>query len=367
MSPQIAFPHTRPLDGLRAVAVLLVLFTHCELPIADNGNIGVEIFFVLSGFLITTLLLKEYQRNNTFSIKAFYIRRVFRLFPALYVLLLFILAASLLFKEGNEQLPVIQEVISSALYVNNISWVWGWTHTVFLVHTWSLACEEQFYLLWPWILLIALARNGLKALTICCFLFIGAVSLLKITGSLSPIGYSLFQESIFTGCLAALLIWSDMKGLKINSRLALILLIIILAIGLLPFPYFNEISERGGKTTAGLLTAFLITGLIQNPESTVARMLSGRLLGYIGKISYALYLWHVPVYLVFKYHSPLNTWIAVIPKLAVTFLCAALSWTWLENKTQLFGSKLSERLKRKQKSKSKKVRDKKSPCLRHGL
>ena len=136
------------LDGLRAVAVILVLMVHANFRLGLNGQLGVSVFFALSGFLISTLLLEEFQKFGDISFKGFYIRRTMRLFPALYLLLLFVLGYTYFFRTGIEQKMIYQDLMASALYVYNIAWYWGWcTKEILLYHTWSLGVEEQFYLL----------------------------------------------------------------------------------------------------------------------------------------------------------------------------------------------------------------------------
>src|SRR5688500_13463102 len=147
------------LDGIRAIAVMAVLFYHANFPWALGGFLGVETFFVLSGFLITSLLLVEWQGTNRIDLKEFWLRRARRLLPAVWILLLALPALAMAF--GRDALPRLQEDIPAALfYITN--WVYivrevpyfeAFGRPPLLQQLWSLAVEEQFYLLWPLILL----------------------------------------------------------------------------------------------------------------------------------------------------------------------------------------------------------------------
>jgi peptidoglycan/LPS O-acetylase OafA/YrhL len=208
------------LDGLRAIAVMLVLFTHANFFLGSNGFLGVDMFFVISGFLITTLLLEENKKRNKISLKAFYVRRTLRLFPALYLLCFIVFCYAIFFRHGQEKISIFQEVYSSMLYVNNISWYWDWgKEGLLLGHTWSLAIEEQFYLIWPWFILLALRFNFLRTLTICLIVFIIGFKFLCFNGNVSTLMKSMIYESIYIGCLTALIRWQIDFKLKIPDSM----------------------------------------------------------------------------------------------------------------------------------------------------
>lgn len=129
------------LDGLRAIAVTMVMFLHAHFFLGKNGAIGVDIFFTLSGFLITTLLLEEFQKKGTIEILSFYFRRTLRLFPALYLMLLFVLIYALITNNVEDKHSLFKEITASALYINNVVYGIGWWKgyaPIALAHTWSL-------------------------------------------------------------------------------------------------------------------------------------------------------------------------------------------------------------------------------------
>jgi len=333
------------LDGLRAIAVMLVLFTHANFFLGSNGFLGVDMFFVISGFLITTLLLEENKKRNKISLKAFYIRRTLRLFPALYILCFIVFIYAIFFRHGHDKISIFQEVYSSLLYVNNISWYWDWgKEGLLLGHTWSLAIEEQFYLIWPWFILLALRFNFLRSLTFCLIVFIISFKLLCFTGNVSTIMKSMIYESIYIGCLTALIRWLIDFKFKVPEFISLILIGIILLVGLLPLHFYKEIHGLYGQSVVAILTAIAILNLINHPEGFTTKLLSTPPMVWVGKISYGLYLWHVPIFKIFKYHSTFPPTISFVLKFALTFLFATLSWMIIEKKSTEFGRKLSKKI-----------------------
>lgn len=172
----------RHIDGLRAISVLSVIFYHFGQPLFSGGYVGVDIFFVISGFLITKLILSELENTGTFNFKRFYIRRMRRLIPALLATLVgSLLCAAILY--SPEQLSAFGKSLSSAiLSVSNILF---WTESGYfdadshlkpLLHTWSLSVEEQFYLFWPAILVFFIGAQRNHSKIIYTLLFIGFFS-----------------------------------------------------------------------------------------------------------------------------------------------------------------------------------------------
>lgn len=327
------------LDGLRAIAIGLVMLLHAHFYLGKNGQIGVAVFFTLSGFLITTLLLEEYQKTNRVSFLGFYIRRTMRLFPGLYVLLLFVVIYAILYKSIVDQEIIFKEALSAAFYVNNISWKWGWGNSALILgHTWSLACEEQFYLIWPWILLLAIKFRSLLKLQYFLFVFIAVSWIFKSKGIYPDIVSSIIQESIFIGCLGALLRWNNVVP-QITTSLTIISLLIILIIGILPihlpFNLFNP---------CAILTMIVILGLVNNSTTITNKILANSPMVFIGKISYSLYLWHVVVFRLFTWHSTLSPQISFVSKFLTTFVLATASFYLIENPATALGRKWSKKI-----------------------
>ena len=331
------------LDGLRAIAVILVMLTHANFQLGDNGVLGVDMFFALSGFLITTLLLEENNKRQGISLAAFYVRRGLRLFPALYITLAVALLYAFYVKDGVEQTKIIWEVASASLYLYNISWIWDWNGPL-LGHTWSLAVEEQFYLIWPWILIFALRFKALRLLALGLTGFIALSYVLKLTGNLSGLGRSLIHEAIFIGCLASILRWTGKLPFRIPDIIILGCLIFTVIVGVFPVTWYMELYKQGGGSLMALITAIIILGLVDQSSSLTSKLLGLPPLIGIGKISYALYLWHVPVFHWFKWHSTLPPSVSFILKFVITFLLAGLSWVLVEKKATRLGHTISKRL-----------------------
>ena len=155
------------LDGLRGLAVLIVVVYHLGIPpFRDGGFLGVEIFFVLSGFLITSLIVGEWTAVRRFSLRSFYGRRFVRLYPAQFVVSIGVIVLATLFAAPESKNSFYAGALSTLVYIGN--WVkayalWGQGA---LTHTWSLAIEEQYYLTWPLISIVALRRGGTRTLAV---------------------------------------------------------------------------------------------------------------------------------------------------------------------------------------------------------
>jgi peptidoglycan/LPS O-acetylase OafA/YrhL len=296
------------LDGLRTVSVAAVLCYHMDA--AQGGYLGVDVFFVLSGFLISSLLLDELARSGGVALAAFYQRRAVRLLPAFYVYLACGLALVLLFKGPSQQHLFYQGAVASLLFVNN------WLKAVrpasggsWLGHVWSLSVEEQFYLLWP-ILLLALARsrvarNRLSAaiLTLVSLSVLGQL-LLVGTGASEPriyFGADTRATELLIGC--ALAAWQHGHAGEAHARLTSGLgrlgLPAFIALGVLVViaPPLGRLSwfDWGGFAFVGALAALVIVGADKRPDLRWVRLLGSRPMSWLGRRSYAFYLWHFPV------------------------------------------------------------------------
>ncbi|HEV7535564.1 MAG TPA: acyltransferase, partial [Acidimicrobiia bacterium] len=162
------FGHVRPLDGLRAVAVLLVLGYHAGVPGFVGGRAGVDMFFVLSGFLITSLLLDEHRLTGGIRLGAFYARRALRLYPALLVavtgaLTLAFLKMPVFHASAASLRDTLHGIPFTLFYTMNVARATGWTNGGLLGHAWSLAIEEQFYLVWPVAVILLFRRRADRA------------------------------------------------------------------------------------------------------------------------------------------------------------------------------------------------------------
>ena len=305
------------LDGARAVAVALVMAYHLDIGVLRGGFLGVDLFFVLSGFLITTLLLREFSRSARIDLAAFWMRRARRLLPALFVLLGAIALSAASFSP-YERGGLRWDLLSALSYVANWRFIAaGQSYFAQFAapspvrHLWSLAIEEQFYLLWPLICLGALwlakhwragAATMIRVLILSTFASILALALTfdRSDPSLAYFATYTRAHELLIGAAGAVLIerfdWVRHAVRRMAPSLALVGLTTVLGFGLL-MPDTSSAYYFGGSAVFALGALALILGIsVHGRTNPVARVLSFRPLTWIGAISYGLYLWHWPVF-----------------------------------------------------------------------
>lgn len=274
------------LDGLRAVAIAGVVASHTYPGLPVAGWLGVDVFFVLSGYLITTILLAEREQTGRISLRAFYSRRVFRLGPAAVVAV----AGALLL--GVVTLP---HALLAIAYVGNFASARHEGVMQGLSQMWSLAQEEQFYAIWP-VMLLGMRRwppwRALRWTLTAAALSAIAWALTSTAGAPDTIGYlPVFRAGgMLMGCAVAIAIQAGMV-----KRSAMLAPLSILALGL--SAYLRQVPSAPSwllVTTASVSTAGLLAGLAVS-GGVVKRALALRPLPYLGRLSYSLYLWHLPV------------------------------------------------------------------------
>lgn len=290
----LARPHLPALDGLRAVAVGLVVAYHAGVPVP--GDLGVTTFFVLSGFLITWLLLREFEATGNIAMRSFYIRRSLRIFPAYTAFILFTFAVDAL--RGNAHPTIL--VIAALTYTTNYYFAFH-AHQGSLALTWSLAVEEQFYLLWPVTLRFYL-RQGMPRVRRFLVAVVIAVAawrtyLFLVVGVGTLYVYAAFDtraDSLALGALLAVLARSS----DFPARAAAVARRpwwAIVTVALIAFSR-SGISDRWhytlGFTIDSLLVAILLVQLLQWSAHPLYSWLGSPVARYLGRISYSLYLWH---------------------------------------------------------------------------
>lgn len=314
------------IDGLRAISIGMVLLTHANFQLGTYGIIGVDVFFAISGFLITTLIMEEFSRTGTVSINKFYWRRAARLLPALFLLLIGVWIYSLLLSDVQRVQDIRFEILASLFYFYNLAWLFEPIAQPVLGHMWSLAVEEQFYLIWPLVLIVFLKKNWSIHLPILFLGFVLVSLVLKFSGLSSDIWNSLFHESLFLGCAFAVL-RKYYSIPKIHEYWYIGSLVILVIIGVFLPTGVSSYANAFLHISGGILGLVAIAYCLQNRQEQI---LGNPLMIYIGKISYSLYLWHVPIFKWFKWHSPLEPWQSFILKFVVTFLIAMVSYHLLE-------------------------------------
>ncbi len=311
------------LDGLRAIAILAVVLFHISNTYVPGGWAGVDIFFVLSGYLITSLLIDEESQQGTINFRNFYLRRLLRLAPALVCLLAFQVAVAIASPNPAHRVDYLRAAVLSGFYLMNWNRAFGWFSEGLLGHTWSLSMEEQFYLLWPLLFLFLRNKNSKR------FLFIGIISiiawrsLLAISGASAERTYNGFDthsDGLLMGCFIAFMPWTNVKELA--RKTVTVPAIAILAIFLL-LPYDARFTETIGLSIAAFFAAWIVIAL--QGDSWIKRFLSLKLLVYTGRISYGWYLWHYPILLLAKAHVSAHGRPQVIALDAAIFVFSYLS------------------------------------------
>ena len=331
-----AISHTRlaylpALDGVRACAVVAVMMFHGGIPHMDGGFMGVDAFFVLSGFLITSLLIGEWRQSLTIKLGAFWARRARRLLPAMLLMLLFVaFLASVIVPRGTYG-ALRLDALSTLLYVSN--WHFILVNSNYfnetaasspLLHTWSLAVEEQFYVIWPLVVLgVMHFTKSMRALfALCCAAAIASATWMYVLydGGLNTnrvyLGTDTRSQCLFIGCaLAVGLVLVSQRSHEVGrlakgelwrpksgaGRFVCGVIGVVGAAGAVglwvlttstsSFPY------SGGFFLIGLAVAGIILASVAAPRSVVPRALSLSPVRYVGRISYGLYIWHWPIFI----------------------------------------------------------------------
>jgi peptidoglycan/LPS O-acetylase OafA/YrhL len=316
------------LDGLRALAVLLVFIGHVDQHHLPGGYIGVEVFFIISGYLITNLLLREYARTGTISLRRFYLRRMLRLWPALLLLVVVVTPIAAVDQIGRP----VPDGVAALLYLMDF-WANVEEHFSLLLHTWSLAVEEQFYLVWPALLILAL-RRGLRGRRLAILLTASVLAGILVTFATARLDLPLIQYLP-------------------NAHIAELVSGVALALALdgkLPFP--AELRPAAGAVAAlgGLLALIvfevlvpakwwawplatvaawpIVAHLVLDQDGWLARVFSSRPMVWLGRRSYGFYLWHYAVIELLLRSLPV--WQAGVIGMGLTLLISAASFRYWE-------------------------------------
>lgn len=350
---QIGQPHSavayRPdIDGLRALAVLSVIIFHAKLGLFPGGFVGVDVFFVISGYLIASIILKE-EEKDSFSLARFYERRIRRIFPALFVVILFCAAVGALLLTPNDYLAFGRSAFAAMAFWSNFyfSRQGGYfapaAETQPLLHTWSLGVEEQFYLLAPFVLLL-LSRQ-LKRWRAPIFWALFAASLgVSAWGVHTEARWAFYLPhsrafQLMCGVALAMGLIPRVTA-RANEALAALGVAMIAFSALFfsaatPFPGFAALLPAVGA-------ALLVHSSTDVSQTIVARALSLRPLVSIGKISYSLYLWHWPLlaFAEYEYGNDLQAWHRALLLLAAVAISAA-SYRFVEQPARRAGPPLT--------------------------
>jgi peptidoglycan/LPS O-acetylase OafA/YrhL len=327
------------IDGLRGIAVLLVVAYHIQTRFTHGGFIGVDVFFVISGFLITSIVFRDLEKSR-FTITEFYVRRIRRIAPALIGVLIATSITAYFYLLPSE-LKGYSCSLLAALFSGSNFYFWDQTgyfnaqnSMMPLLHTWSLAVEEQFYLLFP--AFLALVHRYFRTRLVYIFSILALASfLLSARTAFSNPNFAFYWPVTRAWELlcGSLLVWVEIPGMKnrVMRNLAATVGLVLICFAATAY---NEYTPFPGITAlAPCLGAVLIIGAGSAGKTSVGRLLSFRPLVFIGLISYSLYLWHWPV-IVFQSMGLTIDGLSVtaqkILAVGISLLLATLSWRFIE-------------------------------------
>lgn len=290
------------LDVLRGAAIALVLVGHSGIGYA--APVGVTLFFVLSGFLITRLLIEERAKSGRTDLRRFYRHRIARLGPALLLMAAVVGVAAFV----NQDRATLVGIVSALAYVANLVRALGIDVGPAMGHMWSLAVEEQFYLVWPLVFMALWPKLGRKVAWVLIAL---AVLSIVLRFAIPPVGPAEFRpelraDALLLGCLLAVVSWVPGRAVAIASAVI---------IGVLSLATWSEPDAALGYTLAALASVPLVAWAASTGWA------GERFTARLGRISYGAYLWHLPVFVVVG---------SGLIGIAVTLLVAEASFRWLE-------------------------------------
>jgi peptidoglycan/LPS O-acetylase OafA/YrhL len=334
------------LDGLRALAIVTVLMFHVGAFAGEKtlggGFLGVQIFFVISGFLITALLVEEHERNDGISLGKFYVRRALRLFPALFAAVaVAVIYAS--FAPHNQLHETAKEALAAVFYWDNWFHALNVGNPTILLHTWSLSIEEQFYVVWPLVLLLGLAvtrKRSRRELWLLPLALAAAAAIARAGVSLAHphsflrlyFGTDTRADALLIGCTLGLL-WARGLPRRLEDVLAWLAVPAVVVLALLM--WFATVPGRSlyvyGLLACSLASAVLIGNVVVGRPTGVVRVLEQPSLVFVGKISYGLYLWHYLVFWIVRDYTGGWSQAARVPlELSLTMAVAVVSYFVLE-------------------------------------
>lgn len=350
-APERRLSYQPALDGMRALAVAAVLAYHADLPFARGGFLGVDAFFVLSGYLITGLLLAEWRANGSVNLAAFWARRARRLLPALFLVLAAIAGYAIVSAESAQLDKLRSDSLATLGYFTN--WRLAFSGESYfdqfslpspLRHTWSLAIEEQWYAFWPLLLAVLLWwRRGSPRVLLAVAVAMAAGSALLMAWLYDPqadpsrvyYGSDTRAQSLLVGAVLAMLL-AQHGPLRARASRWLLQLTAVAGVAYVGWlwvatPDNSQFLYRGGLLLSAVAVAVVITAVVQPQPGPLGRLLSVDPLRRLGLISYGVYLWHWPIFLALTpERTGLGDTSLLAAKIALTLAVAGSSYYLLE-------------------------------------
>lgn len=351
-SRQSRLPYLPGLDGLRALAVTSVFAYHADVAWIPGGFLGVDVFFVISGYLITALLLAEWQRTGSIDLLGFWRRRALRLLPAMITMLVAVgvvvpwLAPEQMGRMGGDFRAALTYVSNWRLIFEDQSYFEAVGRPPLLQHLWSLAVEEQFYLLWP-VVLPLLLRRRLRSLRLAGYLMAGACgSTLLMAALFTPsadpsrayYGTDTRVAAILVGAALAS-VWAPWRVPRATPRsagvfLKGVLLASVTGLGLIvtTVDRYDASLYRGGFAAVAVLSAVAVAVIVHPSGLPKGTLLASRQFLWLGRRSYGVYLWHWPVFMVTRpgLDVPIDGLALLVLRCGLTLGLAAVSYRFVE-------------------------------------
>lgn len=332
--------YRKDIDGLRALAVIFVVLFHLDISWIKSGFLGVDIFFVISGYLITSIIIRDLN-NNDFSIKNFYLRRIRRILPALITVLIVSTFFAWLILLPQDLQNYSKSLIASVASFSNIFFFntlnFGYfssdSSVIPLLHTWSLGIEEQFYIFWPIILIIAYIFNFTprkKLIALSSFIMFISIIFFFYKNSAEYYYFPITRAfELLFGCILAITISNEQRATSkifynILSLLSIVLMLVpILCIKVI-YPSIWTVVTCSGATL------FIYVGATNQFTPIINRLLSFKPFVAIGLVSYSLYLWHWPIIAYINYLSIEKTTLVNLLVILISFTLATLTYFFIE-------------------------------------
>ena len=331
------------LDGWRAISILMVTVLHTAMNIWSDdhpeansivrlGALGVDIFFGISGLLITKLLIVEFERKGRINLAAFYVRRLFRVLIPCYCFIAVVLA----FKLYDSRSELLSCLFFYRNYLNNDF------NAIYTAHLWSLAVEEHFYLLWPPILVLVTVKRGREvAMWMAVAIALWRIAVDQNFPALASVGFAQFRtdyrlDSLLWGAVIAFILHKS--GGILRARLTPAVWTGILTAFIVCVVLYSRLT----KIWMPMLIPLLLAGTLTHPEWAFSRLLDSRPMVWLGRLSYSLYLWQI-LFLAPDSHSP-HWWQHAPVNVVLAIALAALSHQWLEQPLRRIGKRVSDRI-----------------------